>query len=256
MTDLIAGLVSPTPGPEDGIALPMPFDGGEGDGGGGAGGTPPADGSSATLPDSDKPSDGSGDGDKGGDGGDKPADGDSDGDKPKDGDESGKGRSKTDQDSEALALTAPEGFEDYQAEFDRFAAEMDPWLKANPDATPKDILAEAARRQAQLVTEQATADAEAFNSQLAAWEAEAKADKEIGGANYEANVAVAVRAIETFGNQALKDVLNQSGLGNHPELIRFAVKAGAQLKEAPVLKGAGAAENMSLADALYNREKP
>ncbi len=237
------------------VAYPVAFDGGSGSDGGGEGGGD-GDSSAETPSQTALGGDAPDDGDKGKEGGDETADKDSKGDKPADeGKESEKGKEKTDQDSGPLALQAPEGFEDYQADFDKFAADMDPWLKANPDAAPKDILAEAARRQAALVAQQSQDNAEAFNAQLKTWENEAKADKEIGGDNYEQNVATAVKAVEAFGDQDLKDVLNQSGLGNHPAVIRAFVKAGAQLKEAPVLKGAGASENMTLADALYDKEK-
>ena len=172
------------------------------------------------------------------------------GDTPADGDGSRKETDKTDQEPEPLVLCAPEGLEHYQDAFDSFAADMDPWLRANPDAAPKAVLAEAARRQAHRVTHETRANAEAFEAQLKSWENAAKADTEIGGDDYEANVAVAVKAIEAFGSQELKNVLNQSGLGNHPALIRFAVKAGQQLREAPVLKGT-TTQTMSLSDALY-----
>ncbi len=257
MLDILKNSLAITAVSHAGITAPIPFDGGEGSDEGGDGGTPLAGSPPSSLLGGDKSADGDkpDDGDNKNDGDKKPADDNSDDKKSEDDDDSGQGKKKTEPEPETLALSAPEGFEDYQGEFDKFAADMDPWLKENPEATPKDILAEAARRQAQLVADQTKESAEAFNSQMETWENEAKADKEIGGDNYDANVGVAVKAIEAFGNQALKDVLNQSGLGNHPEVIRFAMKAGAQLKEAPVLKGASASQNMSLEDALYKEKK-
>ena len=183
-------------------------------------------------------------GDKNSEGGDKP---DEQGDDPK------KGIEKTDQGSEALTITAPEGLEEYQGDFDAFASDMDNWIKENPDATIQSALAEAARRQAALVSSKKNDGVAAFNDQVDAWEKEAMADSEIGGDKYQENLAQAVRAIEAFGSDALKKALDESGLGSHPEMIRFAMKAGAQLKEAPVLKGARASSGMSLEEALYGK---
>lgn len=74
-------------------------------------------------------------------------------------------------------------------------------------------------RQTDHITETlAKADAE--------WTAAVAADPEIGGTNQAANVAVAKRAIDTFGTPAFKQFLNDSRLGNHPEWVRFAYRAG------------------------------
>lgn len=236
------------------FAEPIPFDGSSGEGGGeggGAGTTPPSGtpAQSTTLGSGEGGGEGQGDGDQGAGAG-QGDQGNSQGQGSENGGESNQGN-QTDQDGEPLTLKAPEGFEDFQEEFDAFASHMDPWLKANPNATPREILLEAGRRQAELVSQQSTQASEAFNAQLQSWENEAKADAEIGGENYDANVAVARKAIETFGNDAFKQVLNESGMGNHPEVIRFAMKAGAALKEAPVLRGDGAAPAKSFAEKVY-----
>jgi hypothetical protein len=58
------------------------------------------------------------------------------------------------------------------------------------------------------------------------WIASAKADKEIGGADFDKNVGLANRAIQTFaGENTAKfvEALKGTGLGNHPEMIRFLV---------------------------------
>lgn len=73
------------------------------------------------------------------------------------------------------------------------------------------------------------------------WADDAKADKEIGGDKWDASVNNARRFIDTMGTPALKEFLNASGGGNHPELIRIFAKAGALIKEDdPALGGAEA----------------
>lgn len=63
------------------------------------------------------------------------------------------------------------------------------------------------------------------------WADKAKADKDIGGANWDATVATASRAVTALGDADLKNYLNASGGGNHPSLIRFMAKVGAMIKE-------------------------
>lgn len=60
----------------------------------------------------------------------------------------------------------------------------------------------------------------------AQWQAESEADKEIGGAQAKENRAVAAAALDKFGTPELKKLLDESGLGQHPELIRWAYRVG------------------------------
>lgn len=48
-----------------------------------------------------------------------------------------------------------------------------------------------------------------------------KADKEMGGDKLNSYVEPARRLVDRFGNEAFKSALDQTGLGNHPELVRF-----------------------------------
>jgi hypothetical protein len=88
----------------------------------------------------------------------------------------------------------------------------------------------------------AAAQSETFGKTVAGWADEAKADKEIGGDKWDGTVLVAQRAVNKLGTPALKDFLNASGAGNHPEVIRFMAKAGALIAEdQPATGGAGGA---------------
>lgn len=71
----------------------------------------------------------------------------------------------------------------------------------------------------------------AVTQQQEQWVTAVKADKEFGGPALDANVKVAMRAIDKFGSPELKSLLNQSGLGNHPELVRFAYRIGKAFAE-------------------------
>lgn len=94
--------------------------------------------------------------------------------------------------------------------------------------------------------------AQALNDASAAWVSEITADKDIGGDKLPENLAVAKKALETFGSPALGKLLNDSRLGNHPEVIRFMVKAGKTLAEDRVVTGGtGPTATQSTAKALY-----
>lgn len=56
----------------------------------------------------------------------------------------------------------------------------------------------------------------------AQWGEAAKTDKEIGGEKFDENVAQAKAVFDTFGTPELGKLLVDSGLGDHPEVIRWA----------------------------------
>lgn len=157
--------------------------------------------------------------------------------------------------AENFALTAPEGMENFQGDFDAFSSEASEWMQANPEATPAQALKWAADRQAAAMTAQNTELAEGFARQIETWENEARADKEIGGDGFDANVALAQKAIDAFGDDTLKTVLKDSGLGSHPAVIRFAMKAGKSVADAPVIKTNEGGARKSLAESLYGKKE-
>lgn len=63
------------------------------------------------------------------------------------------------------------------------------------------------------------------------WRKELAADKELGGAKLDENLSVAKKALDAFGSPALKELLEASGLGDHPEIIRAFHKAGSLISE-------------------------
>lgn len=92
--------------------------------------------------------------------------------------------------------------------------------------------------------------------QRAAWLAEAKADPEIGGNQWDSNIVLAAKALDTLGfvkGSPLRAVLDESGLGNHPEMIRAWVKVGKAVSEDTdfVRGGVATAGHRSDADILY-----
>ena len=83
------------------------------------------------------------------------------------------------------------------------------------------------------------------------WKASVEADKEIGGPKLAENLAVAKKALD-LGGPGLKAVLDKTGLGNHPDVIKWAFKVGSSLSEDKFISG-GSGSNVptDAASKLY-----
>lgn len=90
-----------------------------------------------------------------------------------------------------------------------------------------------------------------FEATRAEWAESSKADPEFGGDKLQENLGIARKAMDAFATPALKELLNESGLGNHPEVIRLFVKAGKAISEDKVITGAQGAGETFNAKRLY-----
>lgn len=84
-----------------------------------------------------------------------------------------------------------------------------------------------------------------------AWVESAKADKEFGGDALEENLSVAKKALDTFGSDELKTLLKESGLGDHPEIVRVFYRAGKAISEDGKLVAGGKAITSNDAKSFY-----
>ena len=100
---------------------------------------------------------------------------------------------------------------------------------------------------------QAASDA-AFNKQMEDWKAELKNDPDIGGDDFDKNVGIAIQAIDKFGSPELRNVLDTTGLGNNPEVIKFLHKVGSLTVEDQPGSGNRAAAETSAEQRLYPNE--
>jgi hypothetical protein len=148
---------------------------------------------------------------------------------------------------EKYAFTAPEGTQlDDEAigEFEGLAKEF----KLSQEEAQKvtDIGAKLAQKWE-------TKQAETIQKAAAEWAASATADKEYGGDKLTESLVTAKKALDAFGTPELRSLLNDSRLGNHPEVIRFMVRAGKAISEdRMVTGGAGPATgSQSTAKSLY-----
>lgn len=88
------------------------------------------------------------------------------------------------------------------------------------------------------------------------WAEDLKADPEFGGSNFEKNAEIAKTAIAKFGDDELKKALNDTGLGNHPALVKFMHKVGTSISEDGFdVSGETVTKKESSPQGLYSKSK-
>lgn len=90
------------------------------------------------------------------------------------------------------------------------------------------------------------------------WADDTRADKEIGGDRLPETLSVARKAIESTATPELRKLLDESGFGNHPEVIRHFYKVGKAISQDSVVTsgdGITASGNAArpAADVLYDK---
>lgn len=131
----------------------------------------------------------------------------------------------------AAAKKAPESYADFTLAADQPAMHKD--LAAQVKATAKALDLSQAEAQ-RLVTEIAPALAKSEGARITdfvtkradEWRASSLTDAEVGGAKFEENRALAMKTFEVFGTPELAAVLNKTGLGDNPEVLRWALRVG------------------------------
>lgn len=72
---------------------------------------------------------------------------------------------------------------------------------------------------------------EEFKGMISGWETELKNDKDFGGDKYNENCAIALKAVKQFGTPEMREMLTNTGVGSHPEFVKFAHKIGSLISE-------------------------
>jgi hypothetical protein len=85
------------------------------------------------------------------------------------------------------------------------------------------------------------------------WLKDTRADKEFGGDKLEENVAIAQKARDAFASPELRTLLNDSKLGNHPEMIRLFFRMGKAMKEDKTVNGGESGQSTSMESRLYGK---
>jgi hypothetical protein len=154
------------------------------------------------------------------------------GDAAKPGTEAAAAEGKPADDAKPVVEGAPEKYEDFQLpegadlkvseEFTTLAKELD--LNQGKAQKVVDL-------GSKIVQRMASAQAETLATAVKGWAAESRADAEFGGQNVAANVAIAEKALQTFGTPELRALLKGTGLAQHPEVIRAFYRAGKAISE-------------------------
>ena len=84
-----------------------------------------------------------------------------------------------------------------------------------------------------------------------AWLEETKADPEFAGEKLNEHCEFAKRAINEFGGEEMHKILNETGYGNHPGVLRTFAKIGRLMQSDKLINSSSSYEATSTAEILY-----
>lgn len=94
---------------------------------------------------------------------------------------------------------------------------------------------------------------EALDLQIDTWRNEVESDKEMGGENFSKTKVNAKKAVERFGGDAFTKILNETGYGNNPDVVRFLSNIGELMSSDTLVipKGGKPAEDKPMHEYFY-----
>lgn len=106
-----------------------------------------------------------------------------------------------------------------------------------------------------ILDDQSSAVTQAIADRSAKWLDQLKSDKELGP-QLSRKVELASRVVNRFGSEELKNELNRSGFGNHPELVRILSRIGEAMAEDTLINPAGVPKDRKpTAEVFYGAPK-
>jgi hypothetical protein len=146
------------------------------------------------------------------------------------------------------AFSVPEGVtldEEIGNELKEFAKER----KMSPEDAQKLL---------DLGVKQRLKEAETFQKQRDEWRENIRTDKDIGGEKLEASLSLAKRVVDTFGTPGAQELLNNSWMGDHPELVKTFVAIGKAISEDTLVTSAGSisVDEKTIAQRMYPNMNP
>ena len=118
-------------------------------------------------------------------------------------------------------------------------------------AKENNLTQEQAQRGVDMVAQMKQAEMTQWVERQKSWVDDAKSDAEFGGDKFEQSISIAVKARDSFGTPEFNEMLDTSGLGNHPEMIRFLSRVGKQVSEDGVIVGGSSISNQTREAVLY-----
>tara|TARA_R100000656_G_scaffold27903_2_gene24423 strand:+ start:285 stop:908 length:624 start_codon:yes stop_codon:yes gene_type:complete len=118
-------------------------------------------------------------------------------------------------------------------------------------AKENNLTQEQAQRGVDMVAKMKEAEMAQWVEQQKSWVDDAKSDAEYGGEKFDENISIAVKARDSFGTPEFNEMLDSSGLGNHPEMIRFLNRVGKAISEDSVVVGGANTTEKTREAVLY-----
>jgi hypothetical protein len=126
--------------------------------------------------------------------------------------------------------------------------------KAVPLFKEMNLSKEQAQKLVDFQAKQMVSQVEAHNARVQTWTDAVKADKELGGDNFDKTVGIARKGIEKVGSPELMKLMDEYGIGSHPEVVRAFYKIGKMTTEDNPESGSSVSNsNKSIVDRLYGK---
>lgn len=157
---------------------------------------------------------------------------------------------KEDGQEETEGASAPESYEVFNLP-DDFDMNNDTLEDYHTFAKENNLTQEQAQRGVDMVAQMKQAEMTQWVEQQKSWVDDAKKDAEYGGEKFDESISIAVKARDSFGTSEFNEMLDSSGLGNHPEMIRFLNRVGKAISEDSVVVGGSSTSNLTREAVLY-----
>ena len=154
------------------------------------------------------------------------------------------------EETESKVASAPETYEVFELP-ENFDMNEETLGEYHTFAKENNLTQEQAQRGVDMVAQMKQAEMNQWVEQQKSWVDDAKSDTEFGGDKFDQSISVAVKARDSFGTPEFNEMLDSSGLGNHPEMIRFLSRVGKQISEDGVIVGGSSISNQSREAVLY-----
>ena len=127
---------------------------------------------------------------------------------------------------------------------------------AHENKVPLEAATALAKKYEAMVNDQAKnlpqMQAQAMEEQKQTWLKELKADKDLGGANWDSTMKDINTAMKAFATDELRQWLDSSGAGNNPHLVKFIARMGKEMAEPSFVRGGETTgREKSAAEVLY-----
>ena len=140
------------------------------------------------------------------------------------------------EETESEVASAPETYEVFELP-ENFDMNEETLGEYHTFAKENNLTQEQAQRGVDMVAQMKKAEMNQWVEQQKSWVDDAKSDTEFGGDKFDQSISVAVKARDSFGTSEFNEMLDTSGLGNHPEMIRFLNRVGKAISEDSVVVG-------------------